>query len=170
MIVSPAPAAAPHNQRPEYEPPLVICLGSVRDLTYGSFPPWAETLAAAAAAVTVLPYVQSIATELGKRTVEVAPKIFRGISVRWRFTRKDGEKVVRSAEIQVEFDTATTVIVLTNKLPDEARLMLLDLDLTSDATRGKALIWDTDTGAWKPVRTGWSNRMPIRYRTNRKGK
>ena len=170
MRVPPAADAALHNQRPEYEPPFVICLGSVHDLTYGSFPPWAESLAAAAATATVLPYVQSIAIELGKRTVKAAPKIFRGVSIRWRFTRKNGKKTVKSAEIQVEFNTATTVILLTNELPDEARLILLDLDLASDDTKGKTLIWDTESGTWKSVRLGWRNRMLMRRHMNRTGK
>src|ERR1700728_4505952 len=117
------------KQRPEYEPPMAIILGSVRDVTRGPFPTWAEAAAAAAATTAVVPYVQAIMSELGKRTVEVAPKAYRSISCRLRFLGKGSKALVEAAEIEVKLDGEATTIVLTKQLPDEARLMLLDLDL-----------------------------------------
>jgi hypothetical protein len=41
-------------------------------------------------------------------------------------------------------------IVVTGDLPDEARLALLDLDVTAEELRGKELVWDESAGAWRP--------------------
>jgi hypothetical protein len=130
----------------EHESPISISLGRVKDVTHGSFPLWAET----AAAGTAIPsYVKGIAEELGKRTVKVAPKAYRGISYRFRFRGRGSKALVKAAEIEVRLGDAATTVVLTQELPDEARLMLLDLDLTSDEIRGKALRWDSTEGAWQ---------------------
>lgn len=136
--------------RREYEAPFIMDAGRVRDVTRGPFPSWAETAAVVATTTAVVPYVQAIATELGKRTVEVAPKAYRGISCRLRFRGRGSKALVEAAEIEVRLDSVVTTVVLTKELPDEARLMLLDLDLTSDEFRGKALRWDSTAGAWLP--------------------
>lgn len=47
-------------------------------------------------------------------------------------------------------DGATATIVVTEDTPDEARLALLDLDVTAPELRGKELRWDEATGAWRP--------------------
>jgi hypothetical protein len=39
-------------------------------------------------------------------------------------------------------------IVVTDDLPDEARLALLDLDVTTAEVRGKLLFWDSGAQAW----------------------
>ena len=44
---------------------------------------------------------------------------------------------------------ATATIALTDSTPDEARLALLDLDVTAEEVRGKTLRWDDDTMAWR---------------------
>jgi hypothetical protein len=130
----------------------------------GPFPSWAETAAVATTTTAVVPYVKAIATELGKRTVNVAPKAYRGISCRLRFRGKGSKALVEAAEIEIIFDSAVTTVVLTKELPDEARLMLLDLDLASDEFRGKALRWDSTAGAWLPLslplRRHWLGRRP----------
>jgi hypothetical protein len=64
--------------------------------------------------------------------------------VRARF-RKD----FTEAEVGLDDDAAATIVV-TEDLPDEARLALLDLDLTADAVRGKVLRWDSSASAWQP--------------------
>jgi hypothetical protein len=152
MIIGESPRGtdSAEKRQSEYEPPSAMILGSVRDVTRGPFPPWAETAAVAAATTAVVPYVQAIAAELGKRTVEVAPKVYRGISCRLRFRGRGNKALVEAAEIEVKLDSEVTTVVLTKELPDEARLMLLDLDLTSDKFRGKALRWDDAAGAWLP--------------------
>ena len=42
-------------------------------------------------------------------------------------------------------------IAITEDTPDEARLALLDLDVTADAVRGKTLRWDSSASAWRPA-------------------
>lgn len=46
---------------------------------------------------------------------------------------------------------AAAIIVVTDDLPDEARLALLDLDVTAPELRGKDLRWDTAVGEWRPA-------------------
>jgi hypothetical protein len=47
-------------------------------------------------------------------------------------------------------DGSAATIAITADMPDEARLALLDLDVTSDAVRGKVLRWDSSASAWRP--------------------
>ena len=54
------------------------------------------------------------------------------------------------AEIGVADGSAAT-IAITADLPDEARLALLDLDVTADELRGKVLRWDNSASAWRPA-------------------
>jgi hypothetical protein len=166
MIVEEPPHRTGSAEEPRrgYEAPFIMELGRIRDVTRGPFPSWADTAAVVATTTTVVSYVQAIVTELGKRTVEVAPKAYRGISCRLRFRGRGSKALVEAAEIMVRLDSAVTTVVLTKELPDEARLMLLDLDLTSDEFRGKALRWDSTAGAWSPFalqsRRRWLKRKP----------
>ena len=48
---------------------------------------------------------------------------------------------------------ATATIVITASTPDEARLAVLDLDVTADEVRGKILRWDNEAMAWRPDST-----------------
>jgi hypothetical protein len=51
-------------------------------------------------------------------------------------------------------DGATAMIVVTGDTPDEARLALLDLDVTAPELRCKELRWDTATATWRPSELG----------------
>jgi hypothetical protein len=48
-------------------------------------------------------------------------------------------------------DSESATIVITARMPDEARLALLDLDVTADEVRGKLLRWDSKASAWRPA-------------------
>ncbi|MGH3220095.1 MAG: hypothetical protein ACRDPY_15550 [Streptosporangiaceae bacterium] len=48
-------------------------------------------------------------------------------------------------------DGSTATIVVSADTPDEARLALLDLDVTADELRGKLLRWDSSASAWRPA-------------------
>ncbi len=48
-------------------------------------------------------------------------------------------------------DGSAATIAITADTPDEARLALLDLDVTADAVRGKVLRWDSSASAWRPA-------------------
>jgi hypothetical protein len=61
--------------------------------------------------------------------------------------RRNGSKT--EAEIGLDGDT-TAKIVVTADTPDEARLALLDLDVTADEIRGKQLRWDRAASEWRP--------------------
>lgn len=52
-------------------------------------------------------------------------------------------------EIGVDDGSAAT-IAFTAHTPDEARLALLDLDVTAEGVRGKVLHWDSTAEAWQP--------------------
>lgn len=54
------------------------------------------------------------------------------------------------AEIGLDGDAAAKIVV-TADIPDEARLALLDLDVTADELRGKLLRWDDSALAWRPA-------------------
>ncbi len=62
--------------------------------------------------------------------------------------RKNGKDT--EAEIGLRGGASATVVV-TGDLPDEARLALLDLDVTADELRGKLLRWDSSASAWRPA-------------------
>jgi hypothetical protein len=62
--------------------------------------------------------------------------------------RRIGNKT--EAEIGLDGDAAAK-IAITEDTPDEARLALLDLDVTDDAVRGKVLRWDSSASAWCPA-------------------
>ena len=71
--------------------------------------------------------------------------------LRKRFRRKVREKYKDGeVEIGVDGDAAATIVV-TADMPDEARLALLDLDVTADDLRGKVLRWDRSASAWLPA-------------------
>ena len=60
--------------------------------------------------------------------------------------RKNGK--TREALVGPEDGSAATLVV-TSKTPDEARLAVLDLDVTAEEVRGKVLRWDDDAMAWR---------------------
>jgi len=53
------------------------------------------------------------------------------------------------AEISLHGDQAVKLVV-TGDLPDEARLALLDLDVTAEELRGRELRWDAEAWKWRP--------------------
>jgi hypothetical protein len=60
--------------------------------------------------------------------------------------RKSGREEYRIGGITV----LAARVVITGDLPDEARLALLNLDVTTEELRGKLLWWDSAAGAWLP--------------------
>ena len=47
-------------------------------------------------------------------------------------------------------DGSAAVLVITEDTPDEARLAVLDMDVTAPDVRGRELVWDAAAGAWRP--------------------
>ena len=60
----------------------------------------------------------------------------------------------RKGKTEVHLGTGSDVaakIAIAADTPDEARLALLDLDVTAEDLRGKLLRWDDSAAAWRPV-------------------
>jgi hypothetical protein len=65
--------------------------------------------------------------------------------------RKSG----KGREVLIGADNgAAATLVITSDTPDEARLALLDLDVTADDLRGRNLRWDSQSKTWRPDGTG----------------
>ena len=47
-------------------------------------------------------------------------------------------------------DGSAAVVVLTSDIPDEARLALLDMDLTAENLPGQLLRWNAEGRTWRP--------------------
>lgn len=47
-------------------------------------------------------------------------------------------------------DGSAAILVVTSETPDEARLALLDMDVTAEEVRGKMLRWDNAAMVWRP--------------------
>jgi len=79
-------------------------------------------------------------------------------AVRTRF-RKNG----KATELLVGLgDGAAATLVITSDTPDEARLAVLDLDVTAEDVRGQLLRWDAEAEARRPTRPCLEVRRPGR--------
>jgi hypothetical protein len=97
----------------------------------------ADVVAAFVAANFSTAFVQALGTRAGEGVADL---------VRTRIRRKGKPD---EYHIGIRGNHAATVVV-TEDLPDEARLALLDLDVTTDAVHGKLLRWDSSASAWRP--------------------
>ena len=108
---------------------------------YNNFRFWSltpENLAAATAAVI---YAKTFLETLAKRHADALEDL-----VETRIRRKG-----KPDEYRIGVDGGSTAtIAITEDTPDEARLALLDLDVTAAGLRGKVLRWDRATSAWVP--------------------
>jgi hypothetical protein len=84
-------------------------------------------------------YSKAFVEALAKRHADAVSDL-----VRKRFRPNDA-----TGEYWIGLDSAATIVV-NEDLPDEARLALLDLDVTADELRGKLLRWDDSASAWRP--------------------
>lgn len=94
-------------------------------------------------------YSKAFLETLGHRTGEGVANLSKRVGglVRARVKRR-GSPV----EYLIGLDGgATAIIVVTDDTPDEARLALLDLDVTAPELRGKYLSWSKGAGAWLAV-------------------
>lgn len=120
--------------------------GKVEDRGFKSWKPLdflpEEAALFIAAAIYSKAFVEALAKSHADGLTGMLRKRFRR-KVREKY--KDGE-----VEIGVDGDAAATIVV-TADMPDEARLALLDLDVTADDLRGKVLRWDRSASAWLPA-------------------
>ena len=86
---------------------------------------------------------------LGRRTEQGVANLSKHVGdlVRARVSKRG-----RPDEYLIGLDgDATAMIVVTDDTPDEARLALLDLDVTAPELRGKYLSWSRGAGAWLAI-------------------
>jgi hypothetical protein len=86
-------------------------------------------------------YVKAFLEALAKRHADGLADLLHRLRVRFR---------KNEVQIGVDGDQSATVVI-TKDLPDEARLALLDLDVTAEGLRGKLLRWDSSASAWHPT-------------------
>jgi hypothetical protein len=85
---------------------------------------------------------------LGQRAASGAAKLPRRAA---DLARKYVHNKGRPDECRIGLDDGSSAtIVVTAKTPDEARLALLDLDVTAPGLSGKELRWDPTNAAWRP--------------------
>lgn len=90
-------------------------------------------------------YIQALGQRAADRSAKL-PKRVRDLAK--RRVRRKGEP----DEYQIGVpDGSAATIAITADTPDEARLALLDLDVTADELRGKLLRWDSSASAWRPA-------------------
>jgi hypothetical protein len=105
---------------------------------------------ALATAITIFSkaFLESLGSRAGDDAASI-PKHAQDL-LRICHRRKKGQL---EGEIGVQERKAAAKILITADLPDEARLALLDLDVTTDELRGKLLWWDAAVGTWRPSGT-----------------
>jgi hypothetical protein len=99
-------------------------------------------------ATAVAIYARAFLDELGKRTGDAVANLPKWLADVIRVRRRAREG--KPDEYIVGTDDEETMIVVTEDTPDEARLALLDLDVTAEQLWGKTLRWDAPAGAWVP--------------------
>jgi hypothetical protein len=107
---------------------------------YNGLPP-TEVLLVAAAASYLTVFTQTLAKHNAEALVD---------AVRTRFRRKG-----KTLELLVGTgDDAAAAFIVTGDLSDDAKLAMLDVDVTSDELRGKFLRWNDEAMAWRPDSAG----------------
>jgi hypothetical protein len=110
---------------------------------YRDIPPEATVALATAAAIFSKAFLETLGSRAGDSIANL-PKHVRDLVRKNRHDRG-------TREIHVSGEgEATAIVVVTAKLPDEARLALLDLDVTAEELRGKMLRWNSAQSAWLP--------------------
>jgi hypothetical protein len=122
-----------------------------------------ESLAlATATAIYSKGFLEALGKRSGEGAANLPKRIAAVISARRKrknltsFYRKGAKGSPDESLVGLAGEEAAMIIV-TKDLPDEARLALLDLDVTADELRGKTIRWDGTAQAWLPeedVRSG----------------
>jgi hypothetical protein len=99
---------------------------------------------ATAAAIFSKAFLETLGTRAGDSAANL-PKRVRDLARRFH-RRKDGGE-----EFHIGAGGMSATVIVTEDLPDQARLALLDLDVTAEELRGKLLRWDSAASAWRPA-------------------
>jgi hypothetical protein len=95
---------------------------------------------AACAAIYGKAFLETLGQRTGEGVADLAKRL--GEVARWRKGKQAG--------YLIGIEGATAILIVTEDLPDEARLALLDLDVTAEDVRGKTLRWNSEAVAWRP--------------------
>jgi hypothetical protein len=114
------------------------------EAAYGLLRDPAGIAMATASAIFAKAYLETLAKRAAEGTANL-PKKLKDL-VRDRIRRRGKLEEFRIGTR----DGSAATIVVTDDTPDEARLALLDLDVTAPELRGKLLRWDEAVGAWRP--------------------
>ncbi|WP_141717290.1 hypothetical protein [Nocardia altamirensis] len=110
--------------------------------------PELSTVAALLGPVVAI-YGKALLESLAAHTADGVVQLPRTIRKRW-FGRTGAESSDLAAILDIEGGPGAAAILVTEGLPDEARLALLDIDPTESALRGKVLGWDDTLQRWIP--------------------
>jgi hypothetical protein len=101
-----------------------------------------EEIAAAAAIFKVLgTFGDAYLSRLGQILAESTPAIVKRIRLRRYPVHNTGRLMIRT-------DRSTIVFEFDGDLSDEAKLALIDIDLTDDSLQAATLRWDAARGQW----------------------
>jgi len=92
-------------------------------------------------------FLENIANRNADAAVEVASHMRR----RWR-ARKGRVRRHDSSEVRIDFNGTSyaAAIIVTENMPDEALLAILELDISAETVQGKVLRWDDARMSWVP--------------------
>lgn len=139
IIVDDCPAVDFVSSTLSVGPPEDIPRGGLGWITF-------EEIAAGFFALKLLgPFAEAFASKLGERLGESAA----AAASRIRLVRRNVSST--KEELVVRQGTTQTIIVVSRTLTDEARLALIDLDVTADGIRGMTLQWDAESKTWRPA-------------------
>ncbi|MEN3308890.1 MAG: hypothetical protein V7603_5092 [Micromonosporaceae bacterium] len=91
-------------------------------------------------------FAQKLGEHLGESAIAAARRIRR------RRARYDDQSTPLWDCLTIDGAKGARTVIMIDDFPDEARLALIDLDVTADGIRGWTLQWDPDAGAWRHSR------------------
>lgn len=114
-----------------------------------------EIALAFVAAKALIPFLDAYAKAVGKKLGETIGNLLSRLSLDSVVKLTQGRPIVIGTDhaVAVEFDP---------NLPDEARLALLDLDVTDPQIQGTVLQWNATAGQWQPPDLPTLNAKPLR--------
>jgi hypothetical protein len=108
-----------------------------------------EELAAGFVAIKLLgPFLQAFATKLGEQLGESAAQAIGRIQL----SRRKGSSRILGVNTPSSRLMTRVELPEPGEFTDEARLALLDLDVTADGIQGELLQWDPAAGLWKAAK------------------
>jgi hypothetical protein len=114
----------------------------------GGWALYVEEIIGGFAALKILgPFTQSYFGKLGERLGDSTADFLSHIKLhRWVIIN-----TYKMERLVITYQAAETTIILPHQMTDQARLALIDLDVTTEEIRGNTLRWDSASETWRPV-------------------